>query len=286
MAPEQTEGDNVDNRSDIFAIGIVLHEVLTGRRLFKGQNDVADHRARAPLRGAAAVGAEPGRAARARPDHPQGAAARSGAALEQRRRHGGRAGRHRARARASSRRTCSRSSTTCSRSRAARRRRARAASAPRRGRSAGSPSAHTRSRTVPPVSRTRLGRAAAAGLDRWAAGPRRSSPSRSFRRRLVALLALAGAASAAGSTSATHSARDARVTIDRRSGPQVPRLREVGARRRGHLPGRGQAADRRDAGDAADRSDGRRVGEADRSRRPATRTTNRSSSTTRRSRST
>jgi len=41
MAPEQTEGENVDSRSDIFAIGIVLHEVLTGRRLFKGQNDVA-----------------------------------------------------------------------------------------------------------------------------------------------------------------------------------------------------------------------------------------------------
>jgi hypothetical protein len=40
MAPEQTEGENVDSRSDVFAIGIVLHEVLTGRRLFKGQNDV------------------------------------------------------------------------------------------------------------------------------------------------------------------------------------------------------------------------------------------------------
>jgi serine/threonine protein kinase len=40
MAPEQTEGDNIDNRSDIFACGIVLHEVLTGRRLFKGQSDV------------------------------------------------------------------------------------------------------------------------------------------------------------------------------------------------------------------------------------------------------
>jgi serine/threonine protein kinase len=40
MAPEQTEGENIDNRSDIFAIGIVLHEVLTGRRLFKGQTDV------------------------------------------------------------------------------------------------------------------------------------------------------------------------------------------------------------------------------------------------------
>ena len=40
MAPEQTDGVNVDHRSDIFACGIVLHEVLTGRRLFKGQNDV------------------------------------------------------------------------------------------------------------------------------------------------------------------------------------------------------------------------------------------------------
>jgi serine/threonine protein kinase len=40
MAPEQTEGDDVDHRIDIFSCGIVLHEVLTGRRLFKGQNDI------------------------------------------------------------------------------------------------------------------------------------------------------------------------------------------------------------------------------------------------------
>ena len=60
MAPEQTEGDDVDSRIDIFACGIVLHEVLTGRRLFKGAQRHADHRARAPLRGAAAVAAEPG----------------------------------------------------------------------------------------------------------------------------------------------------------------------------------------------------------------------------------
>ena len=40
MAPEQTEGDHVDHRIDIFSCGIVLHEVLTGRRLFKGTNDV------------------------------------------------------------------------------------------------------------------------------------------------------------------------------------------------------------------------------------------------------
>jgi eukaryotic-like serine/threonine-protein kinase len=40
MAPEQTEGTEVDRRIDIFAAGIVLHEVLTGRRLFKGTNDL------------------------------------------------------------------------------------------------------------------------------------------------------------------------------------------------------------------------------------------------------
>jgi serine/threonine protein kinase len=40
MAPEQTEGDEVDHRIDIFSCGIVLHEVLTGRRLFKGANDM------------------------------------------------------------------------------------------------------------------------------------------------------------------------------------------------------------------------------------------------------
>jgi serine/threonine protein kinase len=40
MAPEQTAGNDVDKRIDIFATGIVLHEVLTGRRLFKGENDL------------------------------------------------------------------------------------------------------------------------------------------------------------------------------------------------------------------------------------------------------
>jgi len=40
MAPDQTDGDDVDHRIDIFSCGIVMHEVLTGRRLFKGQNDI------------------------------------------------------------------------------------------------------------------------------------------------------------------------------------------------------------------------------------------------------
>jgi hypothetical protein len=40
MSPEQVEGKDIDHRADLFAAGIVLHEVLTGRRLFKGQNDL------------------------------------------------------------------------------------------------------------------------------------------------------------------------------------------------------------------------------------------------------
>ena len=39
MSPEQVRMEQTDNRSDIFAVGIVLHEMLTGRRLFKSPNE-------------------------------------------------------------------------------------------------------------------------------------------------------------------------------------------------------------------------------------------------------
>ncbi len=37
MAPEQVRGWDVDARADIFAFGVILHEMLTGRRPFEGQ---------------------------------------------------------------------------------------------------------------------------------------------------------------------------------------------------------------------------------------------------------
>lgn len=41
MAPEQVVGAPIDHRADVFAAGIVLFELLTGRRLFSGKNDLA-----------------------------------------------------------------------------------------------------------------------------------------------------------------------------------------------------------------------------------------------------
>jgi serine/threonine-protein kinase len=40
MAPEQAWGRSVDRRSDVFALGIVLWELLTGRPLFEAENDL------------------------------------------------------------------------------------------------------------------------------------------------------------------------------------------------------------------------------------------------------
>ncbi len=41
MSPEQLHGDEVDARTDVYAAAVVLWEVLTGQRLFAGDNDLA-----------------------------------------------------------------------------------------------------------------------------------------------------------------------------------------------------------------------------------------------------
>jgi serine/threonine-protein kinase len=41
MAPEQMRGSLVDRRTDVYAVGVVLWEVLTGTRLFQADNEIA-----------------------------------------------------------------------------------------------------------------------------------------------------------------------------------------------------------------------------------------------------
>ena len=41
MSPEQIRGLPVDARSDVFSLGVVFHEFLTGERLFREESEFA-----------------------------------------------------------------------------------------------------------------------------------------------------------------------------------------------------------------------------------------------------
>jgi serine/threonine protein kinase len=74
MSPEQVEGQAVDARSDLFSFGVMLYEMATGRRPFRGESAMAVV--------SAILRDEPAPLAEARPELPQRLARLIGRCLE------------------------------------------------------------------------------------------------------------------------------------------------------------------------------------------------------------
>ncbi len=84
MAPEQLEGKEADARTDIFAFGAVLYEMLTGKKAFEGKSQASLIGAIMHAEPAAICDGPAADAARSRPHRQNLSGERSGRPLAER----------------------------------------------------------------------------------------------------------------------------------------------------------------------------------------------------------